>query len=195
MEGMTGRLFREFSIVIAGAVAISSFVALSLTPMLSSKILKARTKEPGRFYNATERFFVRLNNTYKNSLEGFLQKRWLTFLIIGGALGIIFLLWMVVPSEMAPLEDRSSMSISISTAEGATYEYSLAYMEEIADMVTNIIPEEERTGVLAMTRGSSGSVRVSLVPPGERARSQMQIAEQIRNEARKKTNPVGCRAC
>lgn len=190
MEGMTGRLFREFSIVIAGAVAISSFIALSLTPMLSTKILKARTKEPGRFYNATEKFFVRLNNAYKNSLEDFLRKRWLTFLIIGGAMGIIFLLWKVIPSEMAPLEDRSSISISISTAEGATYEYSLAYMEEIADMSTEIVPEEERTGVLAMTRGSSGSVRVSLVPPGERERTQMQIAEQITNEAGKKTKAM-----
>ena len=190
MEGMTGRLFREFSVVIAGAVAISSFVALSFTPMLATKILKAHTKDRGRFYNTTERFFVRLNDGYRNSLANFLEKRWITFLIIGGAAGLIFLFWLVIPSEMAPLEDRSSVSISLITAEGATYEYSVDYMEEIASMVNEIVPEEEREGVLAMIRGSGGSVRVSLVPAGNRERSQMEIAAKLSSEARKKTRAM-----
>jgi multidrug efflux pump len=190
MEGMTGRLFREFSIVIAGTVAISSFAALSLTPMLATKFLKARSKRHGRFHNWFDRFFDDLNSRYKNSLDGFLRKRHYTFLIIAVSLGIIILLWFSIPSEMAPLEDRSQISISISTPEGATYEYSLDFIEDISSMVNEIIPENERTGVLAMTRGSGGFVRATLVPPGERERSQMEIARDLTAAARNKTKAM-----
>jgi multidrug efflux pump len=190
MEGMTGRLFREFSIVIAGAVAISSFVALSLTPMLATKILRVRTTRHGWFYNTTERFFVRLNDSYKNSLQNFLQNRWITFLIVAGSVFIIVILGISIPSEMAPLEDRSQVSINISTPEGATYEYSLDFIEEIAGMVTEVIPEEELDNVLAMTRGSGGFVRAALVKPRERNRTQMEIAAQLTTEARKKTKAM-----
>jgi multidrug efflux pump len=97
MEGMTGRLFREFSIVIAGAVAISSFAALSLTPMLATKILKPRTKKHGKFYNSTERFFQDLNLRYKNSLEKFLKYRYMTFPVIGVSVALIALFWNADP--------------------------------------------------------------------------------------------------
>jgi multidrug efflux pump len=190
MEGMTGRLFREFSIVIAGAVAISSFVALSLTPMLSTKILKAHKGDRGRFYASTERFFVGLNEKYKNSLENFLQRRWITFLIMGVSIGLIFLFWKIIPSEMAPMEDRSTISISLSAAEGATYDYSLLYMQEIEDMVAEVVPAHERTGILAMIRGTYGFVRASLVKPELRERSQMEIAADLTNAARKKTRAM-----
>lgn len=190
MEGMTGRLFREFSIVIAGAVAISSFVALSFTPMLATKILKPRKKDHGWFYNTTEKFFVSLNESYKNSLESFLEKRWITFIIILGSIGVIALLWVVIPSEMAPLEDRSQVNINISTPEGATYEYSLDYIGEIAEMITELVPDEERDGIQEMTRGSGGFVRLMLVPPDQRDRTQMEVAAQITSEARKKTRAM-----
>ncbi len=92
LQGLTGRLFREFGIVVSFAVIISSFVALSLTPMLSSRILKRREKH-NLFYNFTEPFFVWLNNQYANLLEGFMRKRWLAFVIIFSAgLGIYFIL-------------------------------------------------------------------------------------------------------
>jgi multidrug efflux pump len=190
MEGMTGRLFREFSIVIAGTVAISSFAALSLTPMLATKFLKPRKKRASWFYTGTEKFFVSLNESYKNSLESFLKKKYLTFLIIGASLVIIVLLWFQIPSEMAPLEDRSQVNINISTPEGATYEYSLDYIEEIAAMVNEVVPEEERIGVLAMTRGSGGFVRVMLTPPDERDRSQMEVARDLTMGARDKTKAM-----
>ena len=190
MEGMTGRLFREFSIVIAGTVAISSFAALSLTPMLATKFLKRGKKRNGWFYNGTEKFFVNLNESYKNSLDNFLGKKYLTFLIIGGSLVIIILLWFQIPSEMAPLEDRSRVNLTISTPEGATYEYSLDYIEDIAAMVNEIVPEDERNGVLAMTRGSGGFVMAMLVPPSERDRSQMEIARNLTMGARNKTKAM-----
>ncbi|MGF1670214.1 MAG: efflux RND transporter permease subunit, partial [Balneolaceae bacterium] len=81
LGGVTGRLFREFGVVIAGAVAISSFVALTLTPMLSTKILK-KGAEKSKFYNSTEPFFKWLNEKYRSSLESFMNKRWMAFVII-----------------------------------------------------------------------------------------------------------------
>ena len=187
MEGQTGRLFREFSIVIAGAVAISSFAALSFTPMLATKLLKARKKKHGKFYQSTEKFFENLNLRYKNSLEKFLQHRRVTFFIIGGSVALIVLLWFAIPSEMAPLEDRSQVIINISMPEGATYEMSLDYNDEISRMATEIVPENERRGILALTRGSWSFVRVLLNSPNERERSQMEIARDITAEARTKT--------
>ncbi|MFP4366296.1 MAG: efflux RND transporter permease subunit, partial [Bacteroidales bacterium] len=187
MEGQTGRLFREFSIVIAGAVAISSFAALSFTPMLATKLLKPGKKKHGRFYELTERFFENLNNRYKNSLETFLENRRLTFLIIGGSLVIIIFLWLVIPSEMAPLEDRSQVIVNISMPEGATYEMSLDYNEEIAQMATDVVPENERRGILALTRGNWSFVRVLLNSPGDRERSQMEIARDVTASVRTKT--------
>jgi multidrug efflux pump len=190
MEGMTGKLFREFSIVISGAVAISSFVALSLTPMLSTKLLRVSNKKRGRFYNSTEKFFVRLNDSYKNSLERFIAKRRIALIIIGAALGLITLFWWLVPSEMAPLEDRSRVNLNISTAEGATYEYSLDYIEDLTEMVNTSIPASERKGVLAMTRGSGGMIFLMLVPPNERERTQNEIANQLTAESKKKTKAM-----
>ncbi len=190
MEGMTGRLFREFSIVIAGAVAISSFVALSFTPMLATKILKARTKRHGKFYESTEKFFQKLNLRYKNSLEKFLLRRRLTFLIIAGSVAMIAFLWLAIPSEMAPLEDRSQVMINITMPEGASYEFSQSYNEEIAQMAKDVVPEHERDGILALTRGSWSFVRVLLKPPAGRERSQMEIARDLTVETRNRTRAM-----
>ncbi len=176
LEGMTGRLFREFSIVIAGAVAISSFVALTFTPMLSTKILKQRT-ERGALYKKTERFFRALNDAYKNSLDRFLAKRWITFFILLGAIGLIVLLYANIPAEMAPLEDRSQITINAQTPEGATFEFTRDYIFDIAEMVMEEVPEIE--GVIYMVFGSWANVRVILVPPSERQRSQQEIADYL----------------
>lgn len=184
LEGMTGRLFREFSVVIAGAVAISSFVALTLTPMLSSKFLKTRHKR-SKAYNFTERFFVALNTAYQNSLASFLKKKYLSLLILALAGVLIFVLWNIIPAEMAPLEDRSQMNISLTAQEGATYDYNLSYIEEITDIAEKTIPEYDK--ITSMIRGSWAFVRVVLVDPSERERSQQEIAAQLSGELRKKT--------
>jgi multidrug efflux pump len=184
LEGMTGRLFREFSIVIAGAVAISSFVALTFTPMLSTKLLKTRQKH-NRLYNWSEKYFVRLNNIYQRSLETFLTRRFLSLVILAGAGLLIFSLWKIIPAEMAPLEDRSQMSARITTPEGATYEYTYDYVEDIANLVNEIIPERDK--VTFMVRGTFAFVRLVLKDPSERERSQQEIASQLTAELRKKT--------
>ncbi|TVQ88503.1 MAG: efflux RND transporter permease subunit [Bacteroidetes bacterium] len=184
LEGMTGRLFREFSIVIAGAVAISSFVALTFTPMLSTKILKQR-KERGALYKKTEVFFTSMNQTYKNSLENFLSRRWLVFPVLLAAVGLIVLLYTNIPAEMAPLEDRSQITINAQTPEGATFEFTRDYIFNIAEMVMEEVPEVE--GVIYMVFGSWANVRVILVPPSERQRSQQEIADHLSARVRQMT--------
>ncbi|MDD3875315.1 MAG: efflux RND transporter permease subunit [Bacteroidales bacterium] len=184
LEGMTGRLFREFSIVIATAVTISSFVALTLTPMLSTKILKQR-KEKGYIYNKTEGFFLALNRAYKNSLDKFLKKRKFSIIILGFSLGLIILLFYNIPSEMAPLEDRSRITISARTAEGATYEFTRDFVVDIAEMAMNDVPEQE--GVIYMASKSRANVIVMLKTPDKRSRSQQQIADQLSAMVKSKT--------
>lgn len=184
LEGMTGRLFREFSIVIAGAVAISSFVALTFTPMLSTKLLKSRQKH-NRFYNWSEKYFVRLNNAYKNSLEQFLRFKYISLAILIASGVLIFVLWKVIPAEMAPLEDRSQFNVGITSLEGATYEFNYDYVEDVGQLVENEVPEA--TNIVTMVRGSWAFVRTALVKPSERERSQQEIAAQLTNELRKKT--------
>jgi multidrug efflux pump len=184
LQGITGRLFREFAIVMAGAVGISAFLALSLTPMVSTKLLR---KEPTHswFFRKTEKFFNNLNNWYRNTLDSFLRHRRYTFLILIVAFATIILLWKSIPAEMAPLEDRSQISISTTAQEGATYEFILDYIDDVAKTVTDLVPE--RTGVISMVRGGGGNIRVTLVNPGERDRSQQEIADQLGAVLRKKT--------
>jgi multidrug efflux pump len=184
LEGMTGRLFREFSIVIAGAVAISSFVALTLTPMLATKILKTRHKR-SKAYNFSEKFFIWLNNVYQNSLESILKRKTIAIVIVAASMVSIFFLWKNIPAEMAPLEDRSQLNIRTTMPEGSTYEFNEAYIEEIVALVERIVPERDK--VTSMVRGSFAFVRVVLVPPSQRTRTQQEIANQITAELRKMT--------
>jgi multidrug efflux pump len=152
LEGMTGRLFREFSIVIAGAVAISSFVALTLTPMLSTKILRTRHKR-SKAYNFTEKFFVKMNQTYQNSMDTLLKSKYIALLILlVSGISIVYL-WRIIPAEMAPLEDRSQFNVNITTPEGSTYEYNYAYSEDVAALVEETVPEADK--VTQMVRGGS----------------------------------------
>lgn len=184
LKGMTGRLFREFSIVIAGAVTISAFVALTLTPMLSTKLLKTHHQR-SRAYHFTERFFTSLNTAYKHSLDNFLKRKYLSLLILAGAIVLIILLWNTIPAEMAPLEDRSQLSLSVTTQEGSTYEYNLRYLEDITALVDSTIPECEK--VVAMVFGGHAFGRIMLVEPRERNRTQQEIAAFLTQELRKKT--------
>jgi len=184
LEGMTGRLFREFSIVIAGAVAISSFVALTFTPMLSTKILKQR-KQKTKLYLKTEIFFNYINEQYKVSLDKFLKKRSWSFVIIFIAVILTIVLFNNISSEMAPLEDRSRISINARTPEGSTFEFTRDYVFDVAEMVMNEIPEQD--GVIYMIFGDWANVIVRLVPPNERMRSQQEIADQLSNRVRSMT--------
>ena len=182
LQGITGRLFREFSIVIAGAVIISSFVALTLTPMLSSRLLKKRKKgQHNKLYEATEPFFSWLTTTYKNALDAFLKRRGLfTPLVMGIALILIAVFWVTIPSEMAPLEDRSQLRVNSTAPEGATYDYTLRYSDELADLMREDIPEvDDIFQIVGLWNNNSAFYSINLVDASERQRSQQEIADDL----------------
>jgi multidrug efflux pump len=184
LQGITGRLFREFSIVMAGAVAISAFLALSLTPMVCTKMLRQESKHSW-FFRKTEHFFQNLNNAYQKSLDSFLKKRWIALLIMAASFSLIIILWKVIPAEMAPLEDRSQISINTSATEGSTYDFMYNYISDIAKTVEEKVPD--RIGYIMMVRGGGGNVRIMLKKPRERDRSQQEIADDLSGILKKKT--------
>ena len=184
MEGMTGKLFIEFSLVISGAVLISTFSALTVTPMLASKIL-VRQEKKSWFYNKTEPFFVGLNNFYSNTLAAFLKVRWIAIPLVVIMLGIIGWLWTSIPAELAPLEDRSQITINTSGSEGATYEYLRDYTEGINDLVDSLMPE--RRYVTARVSSGRGNIQIALNDIKERDRTQMEIAEELSQAVKKRT--------
>lgn len=179
LQGVTGRLFREFSIVIAGAVVISSFVALTFTPMVSSKILTPSTKV-NWLYRVTEPFFVGLNRVYYNSLVYLMRRAWIAIVFLIVSLSAIVYLWFNTPSEMAPLEDRSMLTISSTAQEGATYEYMLGYSDQVYDVIENSIPEKDKVmQIIGMWGRNRANFQVSLVDPYLRERSQQDIADDV----------------
>jgi multidrug efflux pump len=184
LEGMTGRLFREFSIVIAGAVVISSFVALTFTPMLSTKLLKTRHKR-SKAYNFTEKYFIALNKAYQKSLDSFLRNKYIALIILILAGALIFILWNIIPSEMAPLEDRSQLVVRVNSQEGSTYEFNLAYIEDVSEMIKEVV--SENNNIIARAWPGGGFARASLVDPSERKRTQNEIANQVAAELQKMT--------
>lgn len=184
MEGTTGRLFREFSMVISGAVVISAFSALTFTPMLATKLLKQHKKK-NFFYRFTEPFFIGMNNIYSRSLRVVLHHRVWVLPFIVAMVGIIVYLWGQIPSEMAPLEDRSMITINTRGAEGATYEYLRDYTEDINLVVDSLIPDAD--AVTARVSSGSGNIQIRLKDMGDRDYTQMEAAEKLSQAVKKKT--------
>ncbi|MCB0569064.1 MAG: efflux RND transporter permease subunit, partial [Phaeodactylibacter sp.] len=195
LQGLTGRLFREFGVVIAGAVLISSFVALTLTPMLSAKILKHREQQP-LFYRLTEPFFVGLTNLYKTALNGFMRARWLGPVAMVAAGLMIYYIGKNLPSELAPMEDRSRIRAFVRGPEGSTFEFMENYMNQLVETMKEEIPERE--GVISVTSpgfGASTSVNSGfafaiLTDPKSRERSQSQIMNELTPKVQKLTGAV-----
>jgi multidrug efflux pump len=184
LQGFTGRLFREFAVVVAGSVLISAFVSLSLTPMLNVKLIRKDSKK-SKFYEKTEPFFVNMTNSYTESLVKFMKHRWIAIVILVGSLGIIWGLNGAIPSELAPLDDKSQLRYNVTGAEGASYEFMTRYMDNLANTVADSIPEANvNIEIVAMGRGGAGAVntgmgRIGLVAPGDRDRSQQEIADWL----------------
>ena len=184
MEGTSGRLFREFSFVVAGSVIISSFAALTFTPMLATKILKRR-KEQNIFYKKTEPFFAGMNNMYAKSLAWFLDRRVWSIPLTIAMFILIAVLWNNIPSEMAPLEDRSQITINTRGAEGVSYEYMRDYTEDINNLVDSSVPDAE--SVTARVSSGSGNIRITLKDINERDYSQMDVAAKLSKAVSTKT--------
>lgn len=183
LEGFVGRLFREFGIVVAGAVLISAFVSLTLTPVLNVKLTG---KKLGRswFYRKTEPFFKAMENGYRNSLASFMKMKWMAFGIIAVCLVIIFFIFKGIPSELAPLEDRNQFRLSVTAPEGSSFDYMDAYMDSLNHFIEDSIPE--KTMLISMTSpgwggGSvnSGFINVMMVDPRQRVRSQQEVVDMV----------------
>ncbi|KAB2921253.1 MAG: efflux RND transporter permease subunit, partial [Bacteroidetes bacterium] len=184
LQGFVGQLFREFGIVIAAAVLISAFVSLSLTPMLNARLIRKKHKH-SRLYELTEPYFERMNGSYERALAWFMRRRWLATAVIALSLGLIAGGGALLQSELAPLDDRSMLRLSITAPEGASFEYTDAFMSRVVEMVNDSIPEK-RFSLSVTAPGfsgggavNSGFVRLRLSDPSERKRSQQQIAERL----------------
>jgi len=180
LEGFVGRLFREFGIVVAGAVLISAFVSLTLTPVLNVKLSKKDVHNHSWFYNKTEPFFRGMETGYKRALEAFMRVRWMAFVIVAICAVLIFFIGRSIPSELAPMEDRSQFRLQVSAPEGTAYDYMDKYIDRLSNFMIDSVPE--KTTVLSLTgMGStnSGFVRVTLVNPKDRDRSQKEIVEMV----------------
>lgn len=188
LEGITGRLFREFGVVVAGAVVISSFVSLSLTPMMSSRLLKKGANK-GRFYRHTEKYFESMTTGYERFLGRFMKVRWLAIVLMLASGAMIFFLGRTLQSELAPMEDRSRFVIRATAPEGTSFNY----MNDFLTKVIHRVEEEPETqsilsvtapGFGAVSAVNSGFVRVNLVDPSERTRSQSQMVDDLGMELR-----------
>jgi multidrug efflux pump len=184
LEGFVGRLFREFGIVIGAAVLISAFVSLTLTPMLNAYLMKKTGHKKSRFYEVTEPYFVKLNETYAENLNKFLNRRWLAIPIILACVGLIALFWNVLPKETAPYDDRAAINMNVSTPEGASFAYTDRFMTKISDMVSDSVPEKKVNITITSPGWGGGStnggfVRMGLSPSGDRERSQEEIAAKL----------------
>ena len=185
MQGQTGRLFREFAFVIAGAVVISTFAALTFTPMLSTKILVRREKK-NAFYAWSEPFFEGLNRYYSKSLEFVLRNRWITLATMVLALGAAVWMWTKTPSEMAPMEDRSQVTVRTQGPEGVTYEYMRDYTERINDVVDSLMPDAKF--VTARVSSGGGNIQITLKDIKERSYSQMEVFEKLSAAVRREND-------
>ncbi len=136
MGGISGQLFKEFAIVVSGSVLVSAFVALTLSPMLSAYLLKKSTK-PNWLYRTTEPFFIRLNNGYGSLLRRFMKYRWMAWVFLAAASAIIYFVGKKLPSELAPVEDRSNMSLIAIAPEGVSFEKMKQNMIEVGKFVND----------------------------------------------------------
>src|SRR5450631_3085138 len=183
LEGFIGRLFREFGVTLAAAVLVSAFVSLTITPVLNV-VLNRKKAGHGWFYTKTEPFFSGMENGYKRLLHSFMKIRWMAWIIIAVCGIVIWLMSGILKSELAPLEDRSSVRLTVTAPEGTSY----SAMSDLTDNISNYLYDSvpERDFVFARTPAGSGTntaqPRIGLIPANERNRSQDQITNDLQRK-------------
>ncbi|HPH22467.1 MAG TPA: efflux RND transporter permease subunit [Chitinophagaceae bacterium] len=182
LQGFVGSLFREFGIVVAGAVLISAFVSLTITPVLNVVLNRKKTGH-GKFYDATEPFFRGMENGYKKMLTGFLKVLWMAWVIVLACIGIMYFVYNNLQSELAPLEDKSSVRFQMSGPEGSSYSYMVDAGEKLTNFLSDSVPEKDF--VFAAVPGfggtniNSGIARIRFIDPEFRTRTQSEIARDL----------------
>lgn len=189
LEGLTGRLFREFAMVMASAIVFSTFISLSLTPMMSSRML-SKSERNGKLMTSFKNIVERLTDSYKRTLNTFMAKRWLVWPIIGVVGLLIWLIGAQLQSELAPMEDKSMIRIIATAPEGTSYEAMDTYQKKLMSLMDTLPEKEFLLGVTAPSFSSANSanssfVRISLKQPDERERSQMEIARELTEVVKK----------
>ena len=182
LQGFTGRLFREFGIVVASAVLISAFVSLTLTPVLNVKLGGSATHH-SRFYNNTEPFFKGMEGLYRRMLSYFIMNKWLAFGILGVCIVLIFALAKILKTELAPLEDHSYVRTYVTAPEGTEYSTTREIMDKIAAENLDTVPEANyvlaRYGGGSSASVNSGFIITFLTNPSQRKASQEEIYERL----------------
>jgi multidrug efflux pump len=193
LQGLTGRLFREFGVVVAGAVLVSAFVSLTLTPMMSANLLRHGDNE-NFFYRVTERFFVGMTNFYEKTLKLFFKIRWVAVLIMIASSWMIYQLGSTLPTELAPLEDKGRLSVNATGPEGASFNFTNNFLTKVIKDIESSIPEKESIlsvtapGFGASQASNTGFVRITLVDAEKRDKTQMQIAAELSEVVKKYTD-------
>jgi hydrophobe/amphiphile efflux-1 (HAE1) family protein len=179
LEGFIGRLFREFGVTLACAVLISAFVSLTITPVLNV-YLTGKKAGHGRFYERTEPFFRGIENGYRRLLEKFMKVRWIAFIVIAVCFVLILIFMKSLQSEIAPLEDRSTIRFNVTAPEGTSYSYMQTITDQISDYLYDSVPERDFVFARTPTGNTNASQpRIGLVSPEERNRSQNEIANDL----------------
>ncbi len=193
LEGFVGRLFSEFGIVLAGAVLISAFVSLSLTPVLNIYMTRRGGHRHSRLYQWTEPFFTGMERLYTQSLTAFMRVRWIALLIVAGCASIIYFVGKKLPSELAPMEDRNRVRVSLTGPEGADFDFTDRVTFDLVQEFLDSIPEKYivlsfAPGFGAGQGSNAAFISVGLVEPEERERSQDEIANQMSGMLKKYTS-------
>jgi multidrug efflux pump len=183
LQGLTGRLFREFGVVVAGTVLVSALVSLTLTPMMSSRMLR-KPDHHNALFTFTENLLNRLTDAYNRSLHAFIRYRWIAILVMVVSLGLIVGVGSLIPSELAPMEDKSRMQLMSTAPEGTSFELMDKYLNQIIAIVDTIPEKESIMAITAPGFGSAsstnnGMVRISLTQPETRNRTQQEIADEL----------------
>jgi len=155
LEGNIGRLFSEFAVSMAIAVVFSSFVALSLAPVLCSKMLSAE-RVSNRLSGRVEGFTGKLENGYRKLLERLIPRPWLTVMVLLTSLAASALLFLEVPREYAPQEDRGLLFMRITTPEGSSFEYTVKQVEEVERRLMPLVDSGDIRRLLIRAPSSSG---------------------------------------
>ncbi len=187
-RGDIGRLFSEFALTMASAVVFSSFIALTLSPMLCSKLLKvSENKHP--FADLVDRYFSMLQASYKRALAFCLRAPVLVLVLFAGLIAITFIIFQQVPREYAPKEDRGAFFVMVNGPEGATYNYMIEYMDEIERRLMPYVENEEVTRLLVRaprsfgrTQSFNSGIVIIVLNDWSKRRSGFVILDEVRKK-------------
>jgi len=182
LQGFVGSLFREFGVVLACAVLVSAFVSLTITPVLNV-FMNRKNAQHGWLYNKTEPFFSGMESGYKKLLERFMKRRNIAWYIIIVCVAIVIYIGMNIQSEIAPLEDKGMIRLTITGQEGASYPYMTEVGDKIGNFLIDSIPERDFSFLSVPGYSSSGvngaNGRIGLLPTSQRKRSQSDIVKDL----------------